>query len=217
MNKKLIITGLTIMVIILIMTIGFYGFLINDSKGIINPPLTIDNLSYRQYGFGINPPEPSKVCCMSQTLGEEPHWHIVNSITNFDVEFLCPETECGTIIGYESFSNLDIPARLSIQRMWFDLNSTYVPRYLFDDKPFDEFASEYIKTITHLYNVTFLSNISTTINDMEAYEVVYTYDWNGTQYIKKYILVEKYEAVFELIYTATESYYDKYIEVVDGK
>ena len=201
MKKQLLIFG----ILIILFSVGFSGCI--EVRPVSHGEETSDdlsNLGYKRYGFGLNPPE--KFCFSHGNIWESEFWYVNESARGYEVIFELEDS---------SFTKMNVS--LTITRLDFLKNNELVPRYVFDNRSLETYASDNMKYWYAPYtNVTYISNTTTTINDMNAYVSVFSGLWNETQmYKQKHVYVEKSGVVFNIIYFAIKSLYDEYIDVVD--
>ena len=195
MKKWLAIVGM----VVLFISIGLSGC-INEEK---EQTSELSDLGYWQYGFGINPPVEFR---FGHGYMPQEYWYVNESARGYEVIFELEDS---------SWSKMNVS--LTINRIDFLKNNELVPRYVFDNRSLETYASDNMKYWYGAYtNVTYISNTTTTINDMNAYVSVFSGLWYETQmYKQKHVYVEKSGVVFNIIYFAIKSLYDEYIDVVD--
>jgi len=175
----------------------------------------LSDLEYWQYGFGLNPPgnysfNKHKFPRVGIVEPYE-YWYVNDSITDFT-----GLTGRMAVFVLDDLSGNSTNVSLSVYRPKFITDERYVPRYIFDNRSLDAYASEEMRVFYSFFsNVTYISNTTKTINGMDAYESVFIGAWGTNQMKIKKVFVEKNGGFFEIIYTAPLSAYDKYIEDVN--
>ena len=197
MKKELVIVGTVVLLII----VGLSGCINEEEEQTSN----LSDMEYWQYGFGINPPGEIRFAYVSQ-LGLSEYWYVNESHQGYEVLFELMDS---------SMNKKNVS--LGVTRLHFTKNNELVSRHVYDNRSLEEYASENMKYwYDMLTNVTYISNATTTINDMDAYVSVFRGLWNETlMYKQKHIYIEKNSATFHLIYSSLENLYDTYIEAVN--
>jgi hypothetical protein len=205
MKKQLLIFGITLV----LLTIGLSGCVEeeNESNGKETSD-SLSNLGYKQYGFGMNPPEKFRFAHFHE-IGVPEYWYVNESILG-----------CEVIFELEDSSLTKMNASLSITRLKFVKNNEPVPRHVFNNCSLENYASENMKYFYDMFtNITYISNTTYVVNGMNAYESIFTGRLNGENVTRmnkqKFVYVEKNDATFMIVYSATEDLYDEYIDVAN--
>ena len=201
MKKQLTIVGITMLLLI----IGLTGCIEENGGNGKETSDSLSDLGYRQYGFGLNPPEKFRFAHVSE-VGVPEYWYVNESTLGYEVIFELEDS---------SFTKMNVS--LSITRLKFIKNNELVPRHVFDNRSLDAYAPDNMKYWYDMFtNVTYISNTTTEVNSMDAYTSIFTGSWNETEmYEQKHVYVEKNDVAFKIIYSAIESLFDEYIDVVN--
>ena len=204
------ITTIIIAVVCIIATFGAtYVFVsaIKDQE-IKEQSNKLSDLEYWQYGFGLNPPGEYRFDKGQSIFEPSEYWYVNDSIIGLSGRMV--------IFELQDSSGNSTNVGLSVYRWKFTMDDVLVPRYIFDNRSLEAYASDQMRYFYDFYsNITYISNTTTTINGMGAYESVFTGLWGETPMYKiKIVFVEKNGGHFVIFYTAPLSLYDEYIDDV---
>jgi hypothetical protein len=91
-----------------------------------------------------------------------------------------------------------------------------------EDLPEETTLNQYVeatlnKTPGTVSNFTLVSEAPRIIDNIEAHELVYTFDYSGSYHIKvKQVVIVKNDKAFNIVYTALQTTYDKYLAAFDS-
>jgi len=221
MNKQLIVAGLAISLIIVALS-GCIEKIKDETEGETETETshTFNNVAYRQYGFGLNPPGESQI--NKTTTIWKTNWTMNES--EYGVSFTLQDENSVTFSVYRNYLIVKASGRITEEdgKIVVPKNKyEYEIKFIFNEKPFNEYAEESIESyMSNFDNASFVSKgITTTINGMNAYVAVYSFEINigneTKRYVQKYVLIEKNGVIFNLMFTASEDLYNKYITEVD--